>query len=119
MTNKMTNVNALSMAIEVLSTVEGFDSEALTKLGNIKASYEKKSSNTERKPTQTQLDNERLKVDILDLMESNKAYTVTDVVKALPNEYSNQKISALMNALVKAEKLSKTTEKGKTYFTVV
>lgn len=116
---KMTNVLALSMAIEVLSSVEGFNPEALAKLENVKASYVKKSTNSERKPTQTQLDNERLKSQILGLMSADTLYTVTDIVKALPNEYSNQKISALMNALAKANKLAKSTEKGKTYFSLV
>lgn len=118
MANKMTNVVALTMAIEALKA-QNFNAEALAKLENVKASYEKKSSTSERKPTQTQLDNEKLKAEILGLMAEGQTYTVTDIVKALPNEYSNQKISALMNALVKANALTKVTEKGKTLFAKV
>lgn len=111
---KITNVMALEMAIEML-TVNGFDKEALEKLENIKTSYEKKS-HSEKKPTQTQLDNERLKVVIADVMEVGTLYTVTDVTKLLDADYTNQKISALLNAMVKAEILTKTVDKRKSYF---
>lgn len=115
MANKITNVSALEMAIKALSSVDGFSAEALEKLGNIKTSYEKKSK-AERKPTQTQLDNERIKVTILEIMADSKPRSVSDVVKALDNAYSNQKISALMNALVESNALAKSLDKRKALF---
>lgn len=114
---KITNVVALTMAIETLSSIEGFDADAIAKLQKVKASYEKKS-HSEHKPTQTQLDNERLKARILDLMDADTRYTVSDIVKALDNEFSNQKISALMNSMVDTS-VTKVTEKRRSYFTLI
>lgn len=114
MANKMTNVIALATAIEALSSVEGFDAEALAKLSNIKATYEKKSSSsTLKKPTATQIANEALKVRILDTMEVGVQYTVTDLVKLLDSEFTNQKLSALLNRM---DGVSKVVDKRKTFF---
>lgn len=113
--DKMTNVKALALAIATLSEVEGFDTEALAKLANVKASYEKKAS-AERKPTATQTANEGIKATILDLMEVGTQYTVSDLCKALDNEYSNQKVSALVNAMAEANAITKVTENRKSYF---
>ena len=113
---KITNVVALSKAMETLATIEGFDSEVIEKLGKMKASFEKKSS-TLRKPTATQLDNENIKVEILGLYVTGTEYlTVSDIVIALGNKYSNQKISALVRALVASNELKRTEDKRKAYF---
>lgn len=112
---KITNVVALSKAMETLATIDGFDSEVIEKLGKIKAQFEKKSS-TLRKPTATQLDNENIKATILEVLVGNKGYTVSDVVAILGNKYTNQKISALLNAMVKADLLTKVEDKRKSYF---
>lgn len=114
MANKMTNVEALTLAIATL-TEAGFNSEAIEKLNNIKTSYEKKSTSA-HKPTATQLENERIKTTILDTMESGVQYTVTDITKIIEGDFSNQKISALLNGMAKNNLVNKVTDKRKSYF---
>lgn len=114
---KITNITALQNAIVTLSAIEGYDAEVITKLTNIKASYEKKAS-AKRKPTKVQIENEDIKARISDLMEMDSFYTVSEICKALDNEFSNQKISALMNAMVEDNILKKATENRKTVFTL-
>ena len=83
------------------------------------AQLERKSGSS--KPTKTQLENENLKAEILECFESiEKAVTISEFQSmtrfSVENGFSNQKMSALLNQLVKAEKLVKTIEKKKSYF---
>lgn len=110
---KMTNVSALTLAIATLSSVEDFNAEAIQKLENIKASYEKKSK-AEKKPTQAQLDNAKLKPQIVALL--NEPMTVSQIAKVLPGDYSSQKISALVRQLVAEGSVIRTEEKRKALF---
>lgn len=73
-----------------------------------------------KKMTATQKENEDLKVAILDYVEPDKRYTVTDLIKSVPElaELTNQKVSPLCNALYKEGKMAKETVKGRTYFYV-
>lgn len=118
MTDKMTNVRALAIAIDALSTVEGKE-EVIEKLTNIKTSYEKKSK-SEKKPTQTQLDNERIKAQIVELLGDGAHRTVSDICKELEGEYSNQKISSLCSILYDKGNgvISKVTDKRKSFYFV-
>lgn len=79
-----------------------------------------KKSAGNRKPTKTQVANEGIKADIVNSMVDGERYTVTELIKS--NEaladYSNQKISALVGQLVKDGKVVRSTEKGKTYFSL-
>lgn len=75
---------------------------------------EKKNSN--RKPTKTQAENENIKTEILEFMESGRAYTVTEIQKGVGLE-SNQKASALIRQLKESELVIRTLDKGKAYFT--
>ena len=114
----MTNVKALTSAIETLSAMEGFPTEAIQKLENIKASYSKRANAT-RKPTATQVQNEGIKSTIAEILASAEApMTVSEVVKALGGEYTSQKISALMNAMARDGLVAKTVDKRKSLFSV-
>lgn len=117
---KITNVKALEMAIATLS-VEGsdFPTEALEKLQNVMASYAKKSSSP-KKPTQTQLDNEKIKDSIVSLLsaEPTRLFTVTEIAKTL-GDYSNQKISALCTALKGDNLIVKVEDKRKSYYKAI
>ena len=77
-----------------------------------------KKNSGERKQTPTQIANEALKVGIYDGMEINRMYTVTEVIKEIPAVagLTNQKVTPLMNAMVEAGLLTKTTEKRRSYF---
>ena len=79
----------------------------------------KKASN--KTQTKNQKENEVLVEDLYNaLAENGKAVTITELQSA--NEQfgalSNQKVSALMTKLVKAERVVKVTEKNKSYFSI-
>lgn len=118
MANKMTNVVALTAAIETLSSIEGFDAEAIQKLENIKASYVKKGQykGGERKPTANQVANEALKAEILSVMEPKTQYTVSVIAKALEGDYSSQKVGALIRQLVAEGKVVREEIKRQAFF---
>ena len=77
-----------------------------------------KKNSGEKKPTATQIANEALKTAIFEGMEINRLYTVTEVIKEVPAcaGLNNQKISPLMNQMVEAGLLKKSTEKRRSYF---
>lgn len=114
---KMTNAKAIDY---VLTTVENLPEDVKEKLVNIKASYEKKATN--RKPTATQVENEKFAIDIVEFLKANAntGYTITDIQKAIPSiaECSNQKISAIVRKLVESNEVTRNVEKGKAYFSV-
>lgn len=79
----------------------------------------KNSSPTgEKKLTATQVANESLKDAILDEMEENRLYTISEMLKTLPccAELSNQKVTRLVAQLVGDSKVIRTEDKRKAYF---
>jgi hypothetical protein len=86
---------------------------------------DKKNAKSSDKLTPTQIANEGIKAVILEL-GAKRPMTVSEMmkttaIKALENDepFNNQKISALANQLVNAEKMTKETVKGKTYFATI
>ena len=75
---------------------------------------EKKNSN--RKPTKAQEENENTKTAILEFMNENQSYTVTEIQKGVGIE-SNQKASALIRQLKESGLVGRSEVKGKAYFT--
>ena len=80
--------------------------------------------NGSRKPTATQVVNEGIKSVILEKLnaEPNRMFTVTELCKELEAEFgvlANQKVSHLVNALVKDEHATKVIDKRKSFFTAV
>ena len=78
----------------------------------------------EPKLTKAQVAAASLREVIVSEMEPSVAYTVSEAMKSLPSlvsdpDMSNQRASRLLNDLVKEGKVSKTTDKRKSYFTVV
>ena len=115
---KMTNSKALAIAIE---TLEGsVSAEVLEKLGNIKASIDKKNS-AERKPTATQTENIGFKSAILNGMEEGKAYTIGDLMKSVPEiaDLTNQRVSAIVRQLKDDGLVTREEIKRKAYFSAV
>jgi hypothetical protein len=55
-------------------------------------------------------------------MEKNRLYTITEMLKVLPclaeEDYTNQKISAIMSKLVEMKKVERVIDKRKSYFTL-
>ncbi len=108
MTNKMTYVQALDVAI---SMTEGEVAEKLTAL---RAQVAKRNSG-ERKPTKVQVENQAIRERILEILADK--HTATEVAEVLG--LTNQKVTALITSLVRAELVERTVEKGKAYFKAV
>ena len=112
---KMTNVMALNYVMETFAEV--LPEDVFEKLGNMKASYEKKSTN--KKQTEKQKENEVIKADILDVLTyENEPMTVTQKSSEKFEGYSNQKMSSLIRQLVKAGTVERVEEKKVAYFKV-
>ncbi|MBQ7907739.1 MAG: hypothetical protein IJ309_07220 [Clostridia bacterium] len=77
-----------------------------------------KKNSADKKPTAAQVANEGIKSAILDGMEENRLYTITDIQKNVPAcaELSNQKVSALVRQLKDDGLIVKTEDKRKSYF---
>ena len=80
-----------------------------------------KKNSAEKKPTAQQTANEAIKVAIVEGMERNRVYTVTEVIKSVPAcaDMTNQRVSALLRQLVEAGKVKRTEDKRKAYFQLV
>lgn len=123
MTNKMTNNYALEIALEVLrnTNTENQYTEVIEKLEKMKAQNAKKSGGA-RKPTATQIENEKLKTAVLEyLVASGKALTVSEMMKEIPEvaELTNQRVTSLVTSLFKDGKVVRFVEKRKAYFEAV
>ena len=130
---KLTNKIALEIALNAIenstlanwSYTQGEDrlevskAEAMEKLAKMMEQLDKKA-NTEKKPTQRQMDAEQEAQTLLaELREAGKAKTVSDMIAELPccAGKSNQKVSALIRKLGTA--VERIEEKRKAYFKAV
>ena len=113
MTNKMTYVKALEIAMKAVED----NKEVTEKLEALKESISKKNS-VERKPTATQKANEEYKKAILSFMEVGKKYTISELMKEVVElaDLSNQRVSALVRQLKDSGLVERTEEKRKAYF---
>jgi hypothetical protein len=77
-----------------------------------------KKNSAEKKPTAQQVANDAVKTAIIDGMERNHLYTVTEVIKSVPAcaDMTNQRVSALLRQMVDAGTIVRTEEKRKAYF---
>lgn len=114
MGNKMTYAVAIDFAINAID-----NEEVIEKLTALKAQLAKKSS-AERKPTATQRENVGFKDAIVNGLESDKTYTITDIMKSIPEVggLSNQRVSALVRQLVADGVLKREEIKRKAYFSL-
>ena len=80
-----------------------------------------KKNSAEKKPTAQQVANAGIVTTIIEGMEPNRLYTVTEVIKSIPAcaDLTNQRVSALLRQLVEAGKVKRTEDKRKAYFQVV
>ena len=116
-TEKMTNKVALSY---VLKNYE-LPADVAEKIEGMLIQLEKRSS-AERKPSARQIENESLKGQIVETMETNRLYSVGEMLKEFvffPADMTPQRLSAIMTQLVSAEQVERIVEKRKVYFKVV
>ena len=77
-----------------------------------------KKNSAEKKPTAQQVANASVQTAILNGMESGRAYTITDIIKEIPEcaDLTNQRVSALVRQLVDSGAVVRTEDKRKAYF---
>jgi hypothetical protein len=94
--------------------------ELVAKIDNELALLAKKNS-AEKKPTAQQTANVGIMSAIVEGMEPNRLYTVTEIIKSIPAcaDLTNQRVSALLRQLVEGGKVKRTEDKRKAYFQVV
>jgi hypothetical protein len=82
-----------------------------------------KKNSAEKKPTAVQVANEGIKSAIADGMEPNRLYTVTEIIKEIPEcaELTNQRVSALLRQMYDCAEpvIERVEEKRKAYFRVI
>ena len=76
-----------------------------------------KKNSTDKKPTAQQVANEALKAAILEGMEEGKLYTITELMKAIPElaDLTNQRVSALVRQMLNIS-IERIEDKRKAYF---
>ena len=79
-----------------------------------------RKNSADKKPTAQQTANEAVKTAILDNMVEGKMYTITDIIKTVPEcaDLTNQRVSALMRQLKEAKLVVRTEDKRKAYFSL-
>ena len=107
---KITNVEALEMVLAM-----DLSDELRAKIETMKASFERKR-NAKSGPTKTQVENESIKDEIVVFLGTVEKATITDIMKGLEREISNQKVSALVRQLIQDEKVVRFEEKRKAFF---
>lgn len=122
---KVTQREALGFVLENCSLPEHIEE----KLSAMLAQVEKKSASGSKSQTATQKLNAELGEAMLRAMESGKEYTVTDLMKTVPefaeykgtdgNGMSNQKASSIIAGQVKVNKVERVVKKGRSYFVKV
>lgn len=79
-----------------------------------------RKNGSEKKPTAQQQANAQIQQAILNGMEVGKRYTITDLIKSIPEcaELTNQRVSALVRQLMPTY-IERVEEKKKAYFVKV
>ena len=79
-----------------------------------------KKNSADKKPTKAQEENKGIKDAILNGMEENRLYTITELMKEIEacKELSNQRVSALVRQLKQDGLVIRKEEKGKAYFSL-
>lgn len=94
--------------------------------GRIDILAKKNATTGERKPTKNQIANQKLAQTILDVMEENTLYTISQILKMLDDDTLNQsKVSAVVRGMLTVTAngvvnpngtIERTVEKGTAYF---
>lgn len=79
-----------------------------------------KKNSAEKKPTANQIANEGVKKAIVEGMEPNRMYTITEIIKEIPAcaEMTNQRVSAIIRQMIGTD-VERIEEKRKAYFRVI
>ena len=79
-----------------------------------------KKNSADKKPTAQQMANEGVKKAIVEGMEPDRLYTITELIKEIPAcaEMTNQRVSAIVRQMIGSE-IERVEEKRKAYFRLV
>ena len=116
---KMTYATALDMVL-AMDEVKAND-ELGEKLSALKESVSKKSTSKSNKPTAKQKANEDIKEKLMEILstEPTRLFTISEICKLYTDEeLSNQKVSSLIRQLVAEDKVKRTEDKRKAYFSI-
>ena len=77
-----------------------------------------RKNTVDKKPTKTQQANESIKATVLESMEDNRLYSISEMLKAFPvcADMSNQKLSSLVRQMVADKQVERIEEKRKAFF---
>lgn len=116
MEKKMTKKDFYGELIEIVRDARVDREEELVDFLTHQIELLAKKSNVK---TKVQKENEELVEVIYEkLLEIGRAVTVTELVQAFDGVYTNQKLSALLRGLVNAQRVVRTEEKKKAYFSI-
>lgn len=81
----------------------------------------KKNSGGAKKLTVQQTENQKAKTAIYEAMEINRLYSISELQKEVEEieEFSNQRVSALLRQMIESGQIKKTMEKRKAFFSVI
>ena len=111
---KTTNKSALTYILEHYD----LPADVAEKVQGMLTQLEKRSS-AERKPSARQVENEKLKGEIVLAMEQGRKYSVAEMIKEFsffPADITPQRVSALMTQLVDAKLIEREVVKRKVLF---
>lgn len=114
MTNKMTYVQALTIALETMT-----NEDAKERINALIDQLNKRNSAENRKPTKAQKENATLAEIVTEVLtNSDKALTISEIMQADErlSALSNQKVSAVVRGM--GDKVTKATEGRKSVFTL-
>ena len=104
----------------LLNVAEVKDNEMLVEFIEHEIELLARKNGSEKKPTAQQQANAQIQQAILDGMEVGKRYTITELIKSIPEcaELTNQRVSALVRQLMPTY-IERVEEKKKAYFVKV
>ena len=117
---KMTKATAWAIVKEIVENSDHPKSAELVKKIDNELNLLAKKNSAEKKPTAQQVANDGIKTAIVEGMEPNRLYTVTEIIKSIPAcaELTNQRVSALLRGLVETGAVVRTEDKRKAYFSL-
>lgn len=117
---KMTKATAWAIVKEIVENSDHPKSAELVEKIDNELNLLAKKNSAEKKPTAQQVANDGIKTAIVEGMEPNRLYTVTEIIKSIPAcaELTNQRVSALLRGLVDTGAVVRTEDKRKAYFSL-
>lgn len=112
----MTDKKTKKMYFNELKAIVKDNAELVAFLDHEIELVEKKNS-SKKTPTKNQVENASIKDNILNAMATDKAYSVSEIIDLLGLNLTNQRVSALLTQLVNDNKIVRSVEKRKAYFT--